>query len=147
MRAVGIMVLALSALTAARAEDVDPEPPGNSPLLRKLQGKWAVTRRVSSGPKVVKQSVITYEFVGDKVTVMNGKFKMLGKVKIHSKSKPMVLELIREDIKTTNRLAFKTDNGELYLVAVPRNGDVPADEDFSGKSRVVTVLGREKKKE
>src|SRR4051794_32529920 len=117
MRAAVIMVLALSALAAARADDVDPEPPGRGgPELRKLQGKWIVTRRVLSGKEMKSKVEGIYEFAGDKVTVINGKFKTVAKVKVHAKNKPMVLELIREDLKVTSKSAFKLDKGELYLV-------------------------------
>src|SRR3954471_4641203 len=123
-----IMVLALSALAvAARADDVDPEPPGKGgPELRKLRGKWAVTRRVLGGREMKSKVVTTYEFSGDKVTVDTGRLKDVAAGKVNAKNKPAVLDLTREDTKTTTRMAFKIDKGELYLVATPRNGDVQA---------------------
>src|SRR5262245_6760455 len=138
-----IMALALSVLAAAaRAED-DPEPPGKGgPELRKLKGKWAVTRWVLGGKERKFNSELTYEFTGDKVTVVNGKIKSVATVKVNAKNEPAVLELIREDIKTSTKMACKIDKGELFLVATPRNGDVQAGEDFSGKSRPLMVLTR-----
>jgi uncharacterized protein (TIGR03067 family) len=148
MRRAFFVVLALSAVVAVRAADDNPEPPGKGGAeLRKLKGKWTVTRRVFRGTELKGGVTATYEFNGDKVTIDNGRLKYVAKVKADVKNKPAMLELTREDTKTTSRLAFKIDKGELYLVLSPPKGNVQADEDFTGMNRPLMVLSREKKKE
>ena len=141
------LLLALSLSPALARGDDNPEPPKGGPELRKLQGKWTVTRRVFRGKDVPSNTVQTYEFVGNKLTMDNGKFKYVATVKANVKNKPAVLELTRTDVKTTSRMAFKIDKGQLHLVLTPPKGDVQADEDFSGMNRPMLVLSREKKKE
>src|SRR5947208_2139391 len=111
MRRTLIVVLALSAVAvAARAEDVDPEPPGGGrAVLRKLSGKWAVTHRTFKGRELKSSITPTYAFDGDKVTMDNGRLNYVAKVKIDAKAKPPVLLMTREDVKTTLRWAFKLD--------------------------------------
>jgi uncharacterized protein (TIGR03067 family) len=149
MRRAFVLLLSLSLSPALARGDDNPEPPGKGgPEMRKLQGKWAVTRRVLRGKDVQSKVVQTYEFAGDKVTVDSGKFKYVATVKLDVKNKPMVLELTREGVKAISKIAFKFDKGELYLaVAAPPQGKVSADEDFSGKDGMLMVLSREKKKE
>ena len=148
MRRTLIVVLALSALAvAARAEDVDPEPPGNGRAeLRKLRGKWTLTRRVFGRTEKKGPFATTYEFDGNKVTVANANSKYAATVKVDAKKNPLVLHLTREDTKTTSRIAFKIDKGELFLVFLPPKNNAQADEDFSGMSRPLVVLTREKQK-
>src|SRR5689334_18645718 len=118
MRAAVIMVLALSALAvaAARADDVDPEPPsrGRSEL-RKLTGKWTLVRRIINTREVKASDGATYEFSGDKVTVTAPSSNYVATVKAEVKDKLLVLHLSRENSKLTTRMACKVEKGELYL--------------------------------
>src|SRR5262245_29403968 len=133
MRRAFVLLLALSLSPALARGDDDPEPPGKGGTeLRKLKGKWAVTRRVFRGTELKGGVTATYEFNGDKVTVDTGRLKYVAKVKADVKNKPATLELTREDTKTTSRLAFKIEKGELHLVLSPPKGNVQADEDFTG---------------
>jgi uncharacterized protein (TIGR03067 family) len=142
MRRAFVMVLALSAVAAAaRAEDVDPEPPGNGRAeLRKLRGKWTVTRLRWRGPEKKSSLTPTYSFDGDKMTLGNGRVPDVAKVKIDVKKKPFTLQITGEDVRTTVRWAFKFDSGTLLVVANPA-----AREDFSGNNGPVMVLERQKK--
>jgi uncharacterized protein (TIGR03067 family) len=141
MRGAVIMVLALSALAAtARAEDVDPEPPGSGRAeLRKLRGKWTVTRLRWRGPEKKSSLTPSYSFDGDKMTQGGGRSPDVAKVKVDVKKKPFTLQITGEDARTTVRWAFKFDNGTLLVVANPG-----AQEDFSGNNGPVMVLERQK---
>ena len=145
MRKTSLVVLALFVLSPllARADD-DPEPPGKGgPVLRKLRGKWTVTRMISKGKELkTPKSAPVYVFDGDKVTYEGGKLTYSAKVKVDAKSKVHVLEMTREDTKTTRKMAFKIEKEELFLAVSV--GDLTK-EDFSGETGVVMVLRREKK--
>ena len=149
MRKTSMLILTLFALSPLLAwADDDPEPPGKGgPELRKLRGKWVATRRLSNGKemKPPAKTAITYVFDGDKVTYESGKLKYVAKVKVDTKSKPHVLELIREDVKSTRKMAFKIDKGELYLASGGFKGDDLTKVDFSGNNGLVLILEREKK--
>src|SRR4051812_47103663 len=100
MRGAVIMVLALSALAAAvRADDVDPEPPGGNPHLRKLRGKWVVEGHLPKAGRPLPVGT-TYEFAGDKVTIDTGMSRYVSKVKVGSKNDVVTLRLTPEGKKT-----------------------------------------------
>jgi len=142
--ALSILVLALAGGWARTEEDVDPEPQTGG--LSQLRGKWVVSRMIFSG-KDGKTSAGSYTFEGNKVTVQSGKLTYTATVKIDTRKKPATLELIRDELKSTRTMPFKVENGELFL-AIPafKGGDGnPKAEDFSGESRPVMVLTREKK--
>jgi hypothetical protein len=145
MRAVGIMVLALSALAAARAEDVDPEPPGGNPALRKVRGKWVVE---SYFPKFGKPMPVggTYEFAGDKVTIDNGSSRYVARLKVGSKNDLTTLRLTPVGMKSSTVLAFKIEKGKLYLTSarLSKSRQTSA-EVFRGENGRVQVLTRDKK--
>src|SRR5262245_1304286 len=118
MRKLGLVVLALVVLSplAVLADEDDPEPPaGGWPELHKLRGKWTVTRMRDKGREVNEGSPVSYAFDGDKLTYETPKDKYVVKVKIDAKNKVHVLEMTREDTKTTSKLAFKIDGDELFL--------------------------------
>src|SRR5436305_518600 len=115
MRRAFVMVLALSALAAAaRAADVDPEPPGGNPHLRKLRGKWVVEGHLPKAGRPLPVGA-TYEFAGDKVTVDPGTSRYVAKVKVGSKNDVITLRLTPVDKKTSTVFAFKVEKGKLYL--------------------------------
>lgn len=139
--------LAATFLPATAHADDDPEPPGG-PSLRKLEGKWTLTRRVLRGKETKGGGTLSYEFDGDKVTVDTGTMKYTAKVKVDARKKPTVLELTREGQKSPTRSEFKIEKGELFLVPVSRKGlgIVEKLEDvFKGETRPLMVLKREKK--
>ena len=142
------LALCLLCASHARADD-DPEPPGKGDtLLRQLKGKWTVTRRVLQGRETKGGATLTYEFDGDKVTVVTGNMKYTAKVKVDAKKKPAVLELTREGAKAPTRSGFKIEKGELYLVpAVSKKGlgEEKEEDVFKGETRPLMVLKREKK--
>jgi hypothetical protein len=144
MRRAFVMVLALSvlAVAAARAEDVDPEPPGSK--LQKLRGKWVVE---SYYPKAGRPMPVggTYEFVGDKVTVDSGTSKYVAKVKVGSKNDLVTLRLTPVGLKTSTVHAIKIEKGKLYLApARLSKASQTAEEVFRGKNGSVKVLTRVK---
>jgi hypothetical protein len=145
MRGAVILVLALSVLAvAARADDVDPEPPGGNVHLRKLRGKWVVE---SYFPKVGKPMPIvgSYEFVGDKVTIDNGTKQYVAKVKVSSKNDLVTLRLTPVGLKTSTVHAFKIEKGKLYLApAQPWKAKQTAEDVFRGKNGPVKILARAK---
>ena len=65
-----MLLLALPLLS--RADDVDPEPPGGTAALRKLQGKWQSVRRIFNGKETTYANA-SYTFKKDKVTYALGK--------------------------------------------------------------------------
>src|SRR4051794_39733998 len=66
MRRALVAALALSVLVvAARADDVDPEPPGGKASLRKLKGTWVSVRMLVKGGEKTHEGV-TYTFDGDR---------------------------------------------------------------------------------
>jgi uncharacterized protein (TIGR03067 family) len=164
MRKTTIALLALCALAGAagRAADPDPEPPGGANAeLRKLKGKWTVTK-VLSGTRELKLSPeMTFTFDGDKLTRSTSLGKPKGnvkgkversvkyRVKIDTKKKPHTIEMIPEDGKNGPVGIYKIEKGELYLAlgrpTGPKGKTVyVAPKDFKGEAGPVYVMTREK---
>jgi uncharacterized protein (TIGR03067 family) len=146
MRTLTLTVLFLSLAVVCRADDADPEPPGGSAVLRKLQGEWQSVRRVFNGKETTYPNA-TYTFEKDKVTYTLGKGK--GKpreMKLKPDSKrPDAFALEQGNAKTSApHYFFKIEKGELYLMPVTfasKKGNKP---DFSGNAAPVIVFKKAK---
>jgi hypothetical protein len=140
------LAVALLALTAqVRADDVDPEPPGGSAVLRKLQGKWESVRRIVKGEEQAYTRA-SYHFEKDKVAYSLGKGKTKETTLRVDTKRPDLFALTHADSKfNAARYYFKVENGELYLVpavfAKPKGKDGP---DFSGKEAPVIIFKKTK---
>ena len=138
-------VMLLAAAGQARADDVDPEPPGGSAVLRKLQGKWESVRRTRNGTEKAFTNA-TYHFQKDKVTYAMGKGK--GKPR-ERKLKPDpkrrdAFTLEQQNAKLGQRYYFKVEKSELYLVPVTLAAKGKDKPDFSGNVAPVVVFKKVK---
>jgi uncharacterized protein (TIGR03067 family) len=148
MRTMALTVALLALVGFARGDETDPEPPGSGgPEVRKLQGTWKMDRLILKGKTPKGPAQTTYTFKGDKVTVDTGKLKYTAKVKLDTKNRPFTMELIREDIKSTRKMGFKVEKGELFF-AIPagKGGQGEIADDFSGEKNPVMVFTKEEKK-
>jgi hypothetical protein len=142
MRRFVLLVALLAVVGLARADD-DPEPPGGSAALRKLQGKWVSVRRIIGGQEVA-YTAATYSFTKDKGTYTTGSGKLVRSLTLKvDKSRRDVIEITRENAKAPTRYFFKIEKGELYL-ALARFKDAKAKPDFSGNAGSVLIFKKEK---
>jgi hypothetical protein len=144
MRTLALTVPLLALPLVCHADDVDPEPPGGSAALRKLQGEWRSVRRVFNGKETTYANA-TYHFEKDKVTHAVGKgTPRTMKLKPDSKRADL-FALEQENSKIgAPRYFFKIDKGELYLMPATfasKKGNKP---DFSGNAAPVIVFKKAK---
>jgi uncharacterized protein (TIGR03067 family) len=133
-----LLLLALPLLS--RADDVDPEPPGGTAALRKLQGKWQSVRRIFNGKETTYANA-QYTFKKDKVTYAVGKGTPREmKLKPDSK-RPDAFALEQENAKIgAPHYFFKIEKGELYLMPVTFASKGKGKPDFSGNAAPVIVF-------
>jgi hypothetical protein len=141
--ALALALLALTSLT--RADDVDPEPPGQG--VRQLLGKWESTKNVSKG---VERPFTTtsYHFERDKVTCKYGAKSQTTQertYKIDARRRAVLMTYHG----TTRTHFYKIEKGELYL-SIDRSKDPDAKKDpnvkpdFTGKTTPVLILKKVK---
>jgi hypothetical protein len=142
MRTFALTVALLAVAGLARADDVDPEPPGGGPF-GKLQGKWQSVRRIVKG-RESESAQASYEFKNDKVTYTLGKGRPRTMTLKADKKRSDLFSMAEENARfNSGRYYFKIENGELYLVpAVWAKSDDKID--FSGKTAPVTIFKRTK---
>jgi uncharacterized protein (TIGR03067 family) len=157
MRETASAVLALCALAAlaGRADEAEPDPAKEE--LKKLQGKWTVTKVLSSDGEGKPSSEMTLTFDGDKLTqstyLATLKVKddrtMTYTVKVGTKKRPHTITLTHKGDKRSQAGTYKIEKGVLYLaLGLPVRGGkgAVAPKDFSGDTGPVYVMTREKAK-
>jgi uncharacterized protein (TIGR03067 family) len=142
-KAIPILIL-LSCVTGVRTEEIDPEPPGGGAELRKLRGTWKVTKLLVEGKEVSSPLTMTYTIEGEKLTVDNGTQKWTMKVKIDSKKKPFVIEMIHDKAKTSQASHYQIEKGEWRIAVGSASKGGKAPTAFDGASGPVLVLMRQK---
>jgi hypothetical protein len=144
MRTFALSVALLAVAAVARADDVDPEPPGGSAVQRKLQGKWESVRRVFNGGEKAYANQY-YHFQKDKVTYALGKGTPRTLTLRPDKKRTDLFALEQENAKLGGaKYFFKIEKGELYLMPVTfasKKGNKP---DFSGNAAPVIVFKKVK---
>jgi len=145
MRTFALMAAMLALAGITRAEDTDPEPPGNTASLRKLKGTWVSVRRIVGGKEGAFAEMATYKFEGDKATYIFGKgSKSTRDMKFEAdRKRPNAFRVIQENTKTVTKYFFKIEKGELYLT-LDRSNDPNAKADFSGKVMPVVIYKQQK---
>jgi len=140
MRTLTLTALLLALPLVCRADDVDPEPPGGSAVLRKLQGEWQAVRRIRSGKETAFDKA-SYTFKKDRVTAVMGKGTPREmKFKPDSK-RPDAFALDQGNAKMSgSHFIFKIEKGELYLLPVTFATKADKKPDFSGNKAPVIVF-------
>jgi uncharacterized protein (TIGR03067 family) len=146
MRTFTLTLLVLALASFARSDDTDPEPPGATATLRKLNGTWNAVRQLTGVNE--RKVTASYTFEGSKVTYSTDKGQTTLQMVLKTNKKlPNVIELTPADPKlasNSSKYYFKIEKGELYLMRKISDGPRP-NPDFSGKVGPVLVLTKEMK--
>jgi uncharacterized protein (TIGR03067 family) len=151
MRKTPIAVLALCALAALAGRADDPEPPADGKAeLKKLRGKWVVTRQVVGGRDRPLPEGLYYTFDGDRLTRSTPTDRGRGvkekrfRVKVSTRKKPHTIELIPEGCDEGQVCIFKLEKSELHLAMGGPKDKAPVN--FRGDAGALVVLRKEAKK-
>jgi uncharacterized protein (TIGR03067 family) len=157
MRKTTSALLALCALAALAGRADEAEPPDDAKqALKKLKGKWTVTKALLNKRELRAPIGGSYTFDGDKLTRETPQWRAevvrtTFKVKIDTRRRPHRIELTDEGGGGQVGI-YKIEKGQLYL-ALGRPKDVKGDKDpavptdFKGEARPVYVMKREKVEE